>query len=77
MQIGTLDKNEVKGSLNELSKKQINTMKKYASWRKCCKVFIAFDPIQTFTDMKPGADHYNDKVCFYVLALSAELETVK
>lgn len=70
----TFNKSEVEGTIEGLTKKQIGTMKTHASWSKSCTVFIAFNEIQTHKGFTPGAEYYEDKVCFYVLDRFVELE---
>lgn len=74
MQMSTLERAQVAGTVEGLTKKQISTMKQYAKWKHACKVFVAFKPLQTFEGYTPGADYYEDKVCFYVLAPAWEVK---
>lgn len=77
IRMGTFNKEEVKGTLKGLSKKQIKTMKTYCSWGHCCHVFIAFNKIQTFKNYNPGPAYYENKTVFYVLAPKTEVDIVK
>lgn len=73
-QMGTFEKEDIEGTVAGLTKKQIKTMKTYAKWRNACKIFIAFEQLQTFSGYTPGAEYYEDKVCFYVLVPIWEVE---
>lgn len=68
MQRGYFNKEEVGTSLEALTKKQVKKMKTYGKWRHCCKIFIAFKPIESFKNNTPGPDFWKTKVSFYVLA---------
>lgn len=46
LQSGYFEKDEITGTIQDLTKKQVKTMKKYCKWRHCCKIFIAFKPLQ-------------------------------
>ena len=76
IRMNSFPKSEIAGTIEDLTKKQIKTMKTAAKWSNACKVFIAFEPIQTFKDFDPGAEYYKDKVCYYVIVPMRKIEMV-
>ena len=80
--IGEFNKDEIAGTLEDLTKKQIKKMKMYCKWRHCCKVFIAFKAIQDYNSIPLHAQDENweemkknqeTQVSFYVLAPMLEI----